>query len=120
MDDFFPKPAGGGSLPGPEPTEHLDPLLDRRVEHRPWEVQSAQWQAWTLAQAAFGDEVRVLLTGRRGFQGFRGLLTLTVPFRDLEDHRARESLFLAWAGVDPVLTRVPLIFVFEPEPVMVP
>ena len=119
MDEIF-QPRWGGSLPEPEPTEHLDPFLARRVESRPWELRSAQWRAWDLAEAAFGTEVSVSLVGRPGHQNFRGLLYLSVPFRDLDDHRWRESLVLSWAGQDPVLTRVPLVFVFEPSQVLIP
>lgn len=119
MDDLFQPPSGKQSL-GPEPTEHLDPLLDRRLEKRPWEVRSAQWRSWELAEAAFGTGVEVSLAGRVGYESFRGLLSVKVPFRSLADHRSRESLFLAWVSSDPVLTRVPLIFVFEPALVTAP
>ena len=105
---------------GPDPVEHLDPLLERRLEKRPWEVRAAQWRAWALAELAFGGGVRVSWTGRVGYQGLRGLLTLRVPFDDLPEHQARESLFLDWAREDEILTRIPLVFVFEPAPVSTP
>jgi hypothetical protein len=105
---------------GPEPMEHLDPLVEQRRIRRPWEIRSAQWRAWTLAEAAFGCGVEVRWTGRLQAVGFRGLFTVSVPFRGLHDHRERESLFLAWARQDPVLTRVPLMFCFDPIPVLVP
>lgn len=117
MAELFSPSSAGGSWEGPEATEHLDPTLDRRTSHRRWEVRSAQWRAWLLAEAAFGAPVRVTLAGGGEYQSLRGLLTLTVPFRDLADHHRRESLFLAWAGQDPVLFRVPLVFVFEAVPV---
>lgn len=119
MDELFPKAAG---LPpdGAEGMEHLDPLLERRLDRKPWEVRSAQWRAWSLADAAFGVGVQVHLSGRTGYQGIRGLLTITVPFQDLSEHRSRESLFLSWASRDPILTRVPLIFVFQPDPLSPP
>ena len=98
----------------------MDPFLARRVETRPWELRAAQYRAWTLAEMAFGEEVEVSLAGRPGFPTFRGLLYIAVPFLDLRDHDQRQSLFLAWAGEDPVLQRVPLIFIFDPKPVMVP
>jgi hypothetical protein len=69
---------------------------------------------------AFGDGVEVNWTGRVGYQGLRGLLTLRVPFGDLRDHQAREAVFLGWAKEDDVLARVPLIFVFEPVPIRTP
>ena len=119
MDEVF-HPFAGGSLPDPEFPEHIDPFLARRAEARPWELRSAQWRAWSLAEIAFGRGVEVALAARPGHESFRGLLYLSVPFRDLRDHKRRESLFLSWAGQDPVLTRVPLVFVFEPSPVPVP
>jgi hypothetical protein len=119
MDELFPE-AAGLPINGPEPLEHVDPQVRRRLDRKPWEVRSAQWRAWTLAEAAFGTGVQVLLSGRTGYQGIRGLLTMSVPFRDLSDHRGRESLFLNWVSRDPVLARVPLIFVFQPDPVSTP
>ena len=118
MDEIFHRPPSG-SVPEGETTDHVDPFLARRVESKPWELRSAQWRAWALAEASFGKNVRVSLVGRPGHRNFRGLLYLSVPFRDLEDHKWREALFLSWAGQDPVLTRVPLVFVFEPDPVTV-
>jgi hypothetical protein len=116
LDEFWPQ-TPDGPVHDADPTGHLDPLLEWRVEQRPWEVRAAQWRARALAEVAFGEGVGVSLTGRVGYQAFRGLLTLTVPFRDLPNHRAREAVFLSWAGQDEVLARVPLIFVFEPVPV---
>lgn len=119
MADFVPSPQGG--LPSDkERTENVDPLIERRIERRPWELRSAQWRAWDLAEAAFGTDVSVALSGRPGYPGFRGFLHLTVPFSDLEDHEARQALFLAWARRDVILQQVPLIFVFEPQPTPVP
>lgn len=118
-DELFPPIPGG--VPGdPQGIVHLDPLLERRIERHPWQVRSAQWRAWALAEAVFGPEVRTQVSGMGGYGTFRGLLTLTVPFENLEDHRRRESLFLAWASRDPVLTRVPFVFLFQPRPVPVP
>jgi hypothetical protein len=119
MDEIF-HPPSGAPIPEPEPKEHIDPFLARRVETRPWELRSAQWRAWTLAEIAFGRGVSVTLVGRPGYHSFRGFLYLSGPFRDLADHETRQSLFLSWAGLDPVLTRVPLVFVFEPDPVLIP
>jgi hypothetical protein len=119
MDEIFNN-SPGGQTPEPEATQHIDPFLARRVETRPWELRSAQWRAWVLAEMTFGEKVAVSLVGRPGYKNFRGLLYLRVPFRDLDDHTARQSLFLSWAGIDPVLSRVPLVFVFEPNPVVVP
>ncbi len=114
-DRFLPRPPVD---PGDrEDTVQLDPLLEQRWERHAWKVRSAQWRAMALAEEAFGAGVSATLTGRGGYDGFRGLLTLSVPFRNMEDHRYRESLFLSWAAQDLVLTRVPLVFLFHPEPV---
>ncbi len=109
-----------GSTGLPQTTEHQDPFLDRRLERRPWELRSAQWRALALAEAVFGNGVRARLSGQGTHAELRGLLTLRVPFATLGDHRRRESIFLSWAGADPVLSRVPLLYVFEPAPEMVP
>lgn len=118
MDELFHGPLAGDDSE-PERTEHLDPFLARKIEARPWELSSARWRAWVLAEIAFGKPTQVSLVGRPGYQNFRGLLYLSIPFRDLDDHNYRQSLFLSWAGGDPVLSRVPLVFVFEPNPVPV-
>ena len=118
FDDLLPRPPG--TLEGSEDIVTLDPLLEKRLERYPWRVRSAQWRAWALAEAAFGEGVKTCLAGRGGYVGFRGLLTVSVPFRGMEDHRRRESLFLSWAGRDPVLRAVPFVFIFHPEPVAVP
>lgn len=117
MDElFFP---GKKPPPGePQGTVHLDPLLERRLEQNPWEVRSARWRAWSLAEMVFGKEVRVSLAGHGGHDVFRGILNLSVPFRSIEDHRFREQVFLSWAGQDPILSRVPLVFIFHPDPVL--
>ncbi len=119
MDELFGQPPGGTPAE-PETTEHIDPLLAQRVERRPWELQSAKWRAQFFAEMAFGAPVEVSLAGRPGYPEFRGLVYLSVPFRHLQDHTSRQALFLAWAGADPILGRVPLIYVFEPDPVAVP
>lgn len=120
MDELVPRTPWTGEGEK-ETTVHLDPLLERRVETRPWELRAAQWRAWALAEAAFGVGVRLSLSRAGGPPDtFRGLLNLAVPFRDLRDHRERERLFLAWAHRDPVLERVPFVFVFEPVPVEAP
>ena len=119
MDDWW-TPSPAGQAPDLETTEHIDPFLDRFVEIRPWELRSAQWRAREFAEIAFGGEVGARLVGRPGYRSFRGLLYLFVPFRNLADHEDRQALFLSWVGRDPVLRRVSLIFVFEPDPVPSP
>jgi hypothetical protein len=118
LDDLF-RPGTPDSPGKDEEMVALDPLLERRLDRQPWRIRSAQWRAWTLAEAAFGEGVTTHLAGKAGFDVFRGLLTLRVPFRDLQDHRHRETLFLSWAERDPILTRIPFIFIFQPDPVTV-
>jgi hypothetical protein len=113
MDDFF-SPRSEGPEGGPESLVFLDPTVDLRVERRPWQLRSAQWRAWELAQAVFGGEVQVLLGGSGGPSTFRGMLTLRVPFPGLPVHKERERQFMSLAANDPLLCALPLIYVFEP------
>jgi hypothetical protein len=66
------------------------------------------------------DTAAGMVLGTPGYQTFRGLLHLSVPFSDLTEHEEKQRRFLRWAGDDPVLCRVPLLFVFEPDPVLAP
>lgn len=113
MDSLFSK-SGHGPVGGPDPTVSIDPLLDRRLETRTWELRAAQWRAWALAEAIFGEAVQVHLASRGGPRTFRGLLTLTVPFSNLRQHREREAMFMACADQDPLLGSLPFIYVFQP------
>jgi hypothetical protein len=104
-----------GAVPGGDDDEpamlFVDPVLDQVQERVRWEVRAAQWRARALAEVVFGGEVEARVTGRlRG--PFRGLLHLDVPFQGLAEHRARERVFLAAAANDPVIARVPFVFVF--------
>jgi len=67
-----------------------------------------------LAEQAFGPGVRTSLLGVRPSGAIRGLVQLQVPFRSLAEHRDREAHFLGMVGVDPVMARVPLLFVVGP------
>lgn len=99
----------------PDAPGHVDPLFEVEEERRRWEVRVAQWRALALAQAVFGVKAAARLEGRRSTgQSFRGLLRLDVPFEDLGTHRERERTFVACAAQDPVLNRVPFVYVFEP------
>lgn len=121
MSDFVPRPP---VFPDGEPerTEHLDPERQIETERVGWTIRSAQWRARALAEEAFGGEVEVSLqpgspaAAAASAAPFRALLHLRVPFDDLERHRFREGLFDAWAARDPVLARVPFLYVFEPRP----
>jgi hypothetical protein len=100
----------------PPGTVHVEPTLGERTAEERWEARAAQWRAMELAEDVFGGEVAARLTGRIGGHPFRGLLHLDVPFGDLAQHRLREAAFLAAAAHDPVLERVPFVFVFTPVP----
>lgn len=113
MSELFPRRPPADATEA-EPLETVDPRRER--ERQRWELPTARWRARELAEAVFGGEVRVTPSGGSALS-FRGLLTMEVPFRDLDDHRAREGIFVACAGRDPVLSRVPVVFVFEPRPV---
>jgi hypothetical protein len=47
-------------------------------------------------------------------------MVLRVPFDSLEAHRAREEQFMDAAALDPVLSEVPLVYVFGPDERHVP
>jgi hypothetical protein len=79
-----------------------------------WEARAAQWRARELAEIFFGGVGAGRLLGLRAQGPTRGLLHLEVPFRDLPDHRDRERRFLEAAGSDPILSRIPLIYVLAP------
>lgn len=92
----------------------------RRSRRARWEVRAGQWRALELAREVFGDEASIELASYPDRGAFRGMVHVGVPFCDFDDHRERESRFEALATVDPVLERVPLIFVFDPDPKATP
>ena len=114
MSAFLP-PFAQGSEPEPERMEHVDPLLDIEERRREWEVRAAHWRAHALAEEVFAGGVETSLVGLRTSGALRGLLRLDVGFRDLEEHREAEARFLAAAGVDPLLSTVPLLYVVGPR-----
>jgi len=91
----------------------------RSVAHDRWEVRAGEWAALELARHVFGDDTGVRLAGWPSRAPFRGMLTLQVPFRSMVDHRRREGVFLHLVARDPVLARVPFVFIFEPAPLRV-
>lgn len=121
MSELFPRPPAGPGV-DPEPTEHLDRSREVRESRYRWILGAARWRAHALAEIVFGGEVSVRLpagsaeAAASGHYPFRGLLHMDVPFLDLEVHRSRERIFLACAGADPVLSRVPFLYVFRPDP----
>jgi len=98
-----------------ERTFYVDPTRGEVATRRAWEQRAAQWRARELAERVFGGEVTARLTGRSGARPFRGLLHMEVPFADLESHRALETVFLASAARDPLLSEVPFVFVLAPS-----
>jgi hypothetical protein len=122
MNELFPKPAVS---PGadPEDTEFLDPFLEVREERQRWTLQAVRWRSRELAEAIFGEDVPVSVepgpVGSAVPLVFRGLLRLSVPFEGLAHHRARERLFIACAADDPVLSTIPMLYVFDPDPLRV-
>ncbi len=104
-----------GSSPEPDhPRLHQQPfsLAERRAR---WEVRAAQWRAREIAEIVFGGVSESSLVSLRSDGPLRGLLRLEVPFLELGVHRARESRFLAAVESDPVLARIPLVYVIGPE-----
>ena len=101
--------------PEPESTIYVDPTLGVQSATWRWEARAAQWRACSLAESVFGGKVEARLSGRAGRPPFRGLLHLDVPFQDLETHRALEAVFLTCASRDPILRRIPLVFVLGPR-----
>jgi hypothetical protein len=87
-------------------------VAERRAR---WEVRAAQWRARELAEAVFGDVTESALMSLRPDGPLRGLLRLAVPFADLGSFRDLEARFLAAVGTDPVLTRIPLVYVVAPD-----
>lgn len=119
MSELFPHPPTP-SWGDSERTEHVDLTRDVRESRYRWMLQSARWRARELAETIFGRAVPSRLEGVRGSGAralaFHGLLRLRVPFGGLEQHRRRERLFTASAAEDPVLSRVPLVYLFDPVP----
>lgn len=106
-----PRPWGGSER---SDRPHTTIQVRRSEEERRFrlEVQAARWRALELARANFGEEARGSLMGVRRGAPWCGLLHLAVPFEGAERQRSREARFIAMASADPLLARVPLLFVF--------
>lgn len=113
MTAFLPEPAFWREDDKPYPSL-IEQSLVREDRLLRWEVRAAQWRAHELALAAFGPGVRMSMTGIRQRGRLRGLLRLDVPFVDLGSHQDRESRFMASVQADPLLARVPLVYVVGP------
>ena len=88
-------------------------LQEERIQR--WEVRAAQWRARELAETVFGAGVHMSLVSLRHRGQLRGLLRLDVAFEDLDSHLDREAAFMAAVQRDPLLTRVPLLYVIGPN-----
>jgi hypothetical protein len=112
VSGFVPsRPSTQGSRD--EPTTLFDPRLHEAWQEQRWELRAAQWRALALAERVFGAGVRASLSGSALEGAFRALLHLDVPFDCIDRHRDLEARFTAAAGMDPVLVRVPFIYVFS-------
>ena len=110
-DPFFDPPRG--AIPIGDDLDQAKVFVDpaHLEESERWEARAAQWRARALVEAVFEGDV----VARLAEQGVRGLLHLDVPFHDLADHRARKRVFLVAVDRDPLMTRVPLVFVLGPS-----
>ena len=113
MSAFLPRVAAGSPVQPEHPrlTSRPPSISEQRAR---WEVRAAQWRAREIAESVFGRVAGTALLGLRSDGPLRGLLHLEVPFRNLDAHREREARFLAVAADDPILERVPLVYVFGP------
>lgn len=116
MSGFVPM-EGRGLPTDPEHPHLLEIRHDREELRARWAVRAAQWRARELAEEVFGEVGESSLRAPRANGPARGLLVLRVPFRDLDSHREREARFMAAAVADPVLSQVPLVYVFGAEDV---
>lgn len=115
MSSILPVRPHGGDERSDRPESHLLGVRTEAERKGRWEVRAAQWRAMELARAAFGVGVRGTLMGLRHDGALRGLLKLDVPFDSLDLHSAREKTFLEMVSDDPLMARVPLLFVVGPH-----
>jgi hypothetical protein len=108
------RPDGGGER-SDRPAAPHQTLLSEEERLGRLEVRAAQWKALELARGVFGHGVSAAMVGLRHHGPLRGLLRLDVPFQTLERHREREATFLSLVGRDPLLARVPLVYVVGPD-----
>lgn len=111
MSAFFPTPPRAVERDTAHP-HFLERSLDRDEQRARWEVRTAQWRARELAEAVFGSVAESSVRALRPAGAARGLMVLRVPFQSLSEHRDREARFMAAAERDPVLSAVPLVYVF--------
>lgn len=114
MSPLLPERPRGPAAEPDHPRLQQRPLSPAERRAR-WEVRAAQWRAREIAEAVFGRVAATTLLGLRPHGELRGLLHLEVPLPDLDVHRARERVFLAAVRDDPLLARIPLVYVFGGE-----
>lgn len=114
MSRFLP-PVGRGESSHPDHPGLQERPLTQAEQQARWAVRAAQWRAYEIAESVFGAVTRSSLIGLRSSGEMRGLLNLEVPFVDLGTHRSLEARFMAAVDSDPVLARVPLVYVLGPE-----
>lgn len=115
MSGLLPRTPGGRDERSDRPETTLQVRLTEAERLGRWEVRAAQWRALELAREVFGAEARASMIGIRVEGAMRGLLKLDVPFEALDEHRARERDFMSQVGLDPLLSRVPLVYVLGPD-----
>jgi hypothetical protein len=113
MTAFLPPTSVGGTREADHPRLQQRPPTEAERRAR-WEVRAAQWRAHELAAAVFGGCASALVASHAA-GSFRGLLRLDVPFVDLSAHREHEARFMAAVAEDPVLSRIPLVYVLGPD-----
>lgn len=114
MSAFLPARSAGASPETDHPVLRQRPLTPAEARSR-WEIRAAQWRAVELAELIFGSVTDVGMSGFRSDGPIRGLLRLAVPVGELSAHQARQARFLAAADADPVLSRVPFVYVIGPD-----
>lgn len=113
MSGLLPARAGGRDPERDHPAQLERALTPSEVSAR-WEVRAAAWRARELAESVFG-EVESALYGLRVNGPIRGLVRLDVRFVELDAHLDREDRFRALVALDPILSRVPLVYVVGPR-----
>lgn len=116
MNEFLFPSKSSDAVHGCPPTSGTtQPRLTRQTRCHHWEVAAARWRTHELASHIFGAQTRVHLGWTTPARGFRALVHLEVPFRDLDLHRARERIFVQHASADELLRRVPLVYIVTPR-----
>ena len=111
MSPLIPTRPWGGDERSDRPETQLQGVRTEAEARGRWEVRAAQFRALELARETFGHATRGAMVALRHQGDIRGLMRLDVPFEDLEGHRRREAAFLSLAADDPLLNRIPIVYV---------